>query len=343
MPGFRARCILQMKNPNKGIGRTGDRFMDSKSNNMLKFFWSPLKVLRVSDKCMKRSTCLIFISMRPRQWLKNGLIFVALLFSQNVFHTGMLALSIAAFFVFCFLSSGIYLLNDLIDIERDRSHPVKAKRPLASGELNPSLAKIALVLLLLISLIGASFINLPFAAIVLGYLVLQMSYSKLLKEVVIIDVFSIAAGFFLRVMAGAKAIDVPISSWLLICTIFVSLFLGLGKRRHEILLMKEEAGNHRKVLNEYSFNLLDQMVSIVTAGTVISYSLYTLSPETVSKFHTENLWLTIPIVLYGIFRYLYIIYQKGKGGYPELIFFEDRHILASILLYIFVVGLILYF
>jgi 4-hydroxybenzoate polyprenyltransferase len=281
--------------------------------------------------------------MRPKQWLKNGLLFVALLFSQNVFNIRMLLLSVTAFLVFCLLSSGIYILNDLADIERDRRHPVKAKRPLASGKLNPLFAKIVLILILAISLTAAFFINLSFAAIALGYLILQMSYSIVLKEVVIIDVFSIAAGFFLRVMAGAKAIDVPISSWLLICTIFVSLFLGLGKRRHEILLMKEEAGNHRKVLNEYNLNLLDQMVSIVTAGTVISYSLYTLSPETVSKFHTENLWLTIPIVLYGIFRYLYLVYGKSEGGSPELIFLGDKPILCCVFLYVITVGIILYF
>lgn len=292
---------------------------------------------------MKSPLYLILVSMRPKQWLKNGLVFVALLFSRNVFDSGMLALSIGAFLVFCLLSSGVYIFNDLVDVERDRRHPLKAKRPLASGKLDPLLAKIVLAFILAASLTAAFFINLSFAAIALGYLILQMGYSKLLKDLVIIDVFSIAAGFFLRVMAGAKAIDVPISSWLLICTIFVSLFLGLGKRRHEILLMKEEAGNHRKVLNEYNLGLLDQMMSIVTAGTVISYSLYTLSPETISKFRTENLWLTIPIVLYGVFRYLYVIYQKGKGGHPELVFFEDRHILASILLYVFVVGLIIYF
>ncbi len=291
---------------------------------------------------VKRTASLIFVSMRPRQWLKNGLLFVALLFSRNLFNRSMLVLTISAFFVFCILSSGIYLLNDLFDMERDRSHPVKAKRPLASGELSPFIARIAAVFLFAVSLAAASSINLPFAAIALGYMVLQISYSKFLKEIVIIDVFSIAAGFFLRVAAGAKAIEVPISSWLLICTIFASLFLGLGKRRHEILLMKGEAGNHRKVLNEYNFSLLDQMVSIVTAGTVISYSLYTLSPETVSKFRTDNLWFTIPIVLYGVFRYLYLIYKGEKGGHPELIFFEDRHILASILLYVFVVGLIIY-
>jgi 4-hydroxybenzoate polyprenyltransferase len=254
----------------------------------------------------------------------------------------MLAATTWAFIIFCLVSSVIYILNDLLDVEKDKKHPVKGKRPLATGELSPLLAKAMVLTILSGCLIGSFFIKLPFAFTVLGYVVLQICYFKFAKEIVILDVFFIATGFFLRVIAGAVVIAVPISSWLLICTIFVSLFLGLGKRRHEIMLLGPEAVDHRKVLAEYNLTLLDQMVSIVTAGTVISYSLYTLSPETVSKFHTEKLWLTIPIVLYGVFRYLYIIYKRGKGGQPELVFFEDRHILASILLYTLVVGLIIY-
>ena len=291
---------------------------------------------------MKRVSFLILASMRPKQWIKNILVFVALIFSKNVFNIEMLAATAGAFIVFCFVSSSIYILNDLFDIEKDRKHPVKRQRPLASGELSPLLAKVIALTVLGGSLIASFLINLTFSITVIGYVVLQICYFKFAKEIVILDVFFIASGFFLRVIAGAKAIEVPISSWLLICTIFVSLFLGFGKRRHEILLLGADAANHRKALAEYNLTLLDQMVSIVTAGTVISYSLYTLSPETVAKFHTEKLWLTIPIVLYGVFRYLYIIYKSGKGGHPELVFFQDRHILASILLYILVVSLIIY-
>jgi 4-hydroxybenzoate polyprenyltransferase len=291
---------------------------------------------------MKRVSLLMLASMRPEQWVKNILVFVALVFSKNIFDIVMLAATIWAFIIFCLVSSGIYILNDLLDIEKDKKHPVKLERPLASGKLSPFIAKVMVLTILSGCLIGSFFINLTFAITVLGYVVLQICYFKFAKEIVILDVFFIAAGFFLRVIAGAQVIEVPISSWLLICTIFISLFLGLGKRRHEIMLLGLEANDHRKVLAEYNLTLLDQMVSIVTAGTVISYSLYTLSPETVSKFQTEKLWLTIPIVLYGVFRYLYIIYKRGKGGQPELIFFEDRHILASILLYTLVVGLIIY-
>lgn len=286
----------------------------------------------------------IFVSLRPRQWVKNSFIFVALIFSQNVCNLKMLMVNLTAFIILCLLSGGVYLLNDLLDIEKDRKHPKKALRPLASGRLSPLTAKTTFLLLIAISLAASFFmINIPFLLIVSGYLALQIAYSTFLKAIVIVDIFSIATGYFLRVIAGAKAIDVPISSWLLVCTIFISLLLGFGKRRHELLFLGEEAGSHRRVLDEYNVTLLDQMVSVVTAGTVISYSLYTLSSETVNKFKTENLWYTIPIVLYGIFRYLYLVYRKEKGGHPELLFFEDRPLLLSIVLYIIVIGMIVYF
>lgn len=287
---------------------------------------------------------MVITSLRPTQWVKNSFIFAALIFSQNVFHPRKLVISIAAFGIFCLLSGGVYLLNDLLDIEKDKQHPKKSCRPLASGKLSTKVAKITIIIVLTLSL-TASFliINVPFAATALGYLAVQIAYSTLLKGIVIIDIFSIAAGFFLRVVAGAMAVDVPISSWLLICTIFISLFLGLGKRRHEFLLLGEDARNHREVLNDYNVSVLDQMVSVVTAGTVISYSLYTLSHETVNRFGTENLWYTIPIVLYGIFRYLYLVYRKEAGGNPESTLFEDKPLLASIALYVIVVGIILYF
>ena len=253
-------------------------------------------------------------------------------------------ISIAAFVIFCFLSGGVYLLNDLLDIEKDKKHPKKSSRPLASGRLSPKVAKITIIIVLTVSLaVSLLIIKIPFAVTALGYLAVQAAYSTFLKEIVIMDVFCIAAGFFLRVVAGAMAIDVPVSSWLLICTTFVSLFLGLGKRRHEFLLLGEDARNHREVFNEYNINVLDQMVSVVTAGTVISYSLYTLSHETITKFGTERLWYTIPIVLYGVFRYLYLVYRRGEGGSPELTLFQDKPLLASIALYVVVVGIILYF
>jgi 4-hydroxybenzoate polyprenyltransferase len=292
---------------------------------------------------MRNVFSLIVISLRPAQWVKNCFIFVALIFSRNVFNPEVLVTSFGAFGIFCLLSGGVYLLNDLLDIEKDRKHPKKCHRPLASGRLSVAAARIALGFILVLSIAGSFWIiNKSFGMTALGYLAVQVAYSALLKEIVIVDVFCIAAGFFLRVVAGAEAIDVPISSWLLICTLFISLFLGLGKRRHELLLLGEDAANHRSVLNEYNMTVLDQMVSVVTAGTVISYSLYAFSQETVKKFGTEKLWYTIPIVLYGIFRYLYLVYRKEGGGSPELTLFGDKPLLASIALYAIVVGIILY-
>jgi 4-hydroxybenzoate polyprenyltransferase len=271
------------------------------------------------------------------------LLFAPLIFSQNVFHPLMFLKSMEAFAVFCFLSSGVYLLNDLLDREKDQKHPLKSCRPLASGKISPSSVKLACAFLLILSLLASLMIHRAFATVCLGYVLLQIIYSVYFKEIVILDLFSIAAGFFLRVVAGAKAIDVPLSSWLLICTLFLSLFLALGKRRHELLCLGEKAGDHRGVLDEYTIPLLDQMVGIATAGTVISYALYTLSSETLKKFQTENLWVTIPIVLYGVFRYLYLVYRKDEGGNPELIFFEDRALQATVLLYALVVVMVIYF
>jgi 4-hydroxybenzoate polyprenyltransferase len=256
----------------------------------------------------------------------------------------MLGISVAAFGIFCLLSGGVYLLNDLLDIEKDNKHPKKCLRPLASGRLSPKVAKIALVVILALCIpVSFLILNVSFGMTALGYLAIQVAYSTLLKKIIIMDVFSIAAGFFLRVVAGAEVINVPISSWLLICTLFISLFLALGKRRHELLLLKEDARNHRMVLDEYNLIVLDQMVSVATAGTVISYSLYTLSQDTIKKFGTENFWYTIPIVLYGIFRYLYLVYRKEEGGSPELILLVDKPLLGSIGLYAIVAGIILYF
>ncbi len=280
--------------------------------------------------------------MRPKHWARNGIVFVALIFSKNMFNYNLLVITLFAFAIFCLLSGGVYLFNDIVDIEKDKRHPRKSFRPITSGNLNRRVAQACMIASFAISIAGSLLINLSFALVVIGYLVLQIAYSTFLKEIVIIDIFSIAAGFFLRVIAGAKAIEVPVSSWLLICTIFVSLFLGLGKRRHELMLLGEEAVEHRRVFDGYNILLTDQMVSVATAGMVISYSLYTLSQETVNRFHTEKMWLTIPIVLYGIFRYLYLVYRRQQGGDPELTIFEDRPLMFAVALYIVTVGLIVY-
>ncbi len=282
-------------------------------------------------------------SIRPQQWLKNLFIFAPLIFSENIFNRSMFLQSLLAFAVFCLLSGALYILNDLKDIEEDRLHPIKSKRPLAAGELKKRQAIAAFVILSFISLLFASLVNEEFLWVCLVYYFLQIAYSFALKHVVILDVFIVASGFFLRVIAGAVAIQVQISPWLLICTTLLALFLALSKRRHEILLLDEEAVNHRPILKEYSPYLLDQMISVVTASTVIAYCLYTISGETIEKFGTNKLILTVPFVLYGIFRYLYLIHQKAEGGTPETLILKDRPLLFDIFLWIISAALIIYF
>jgi 4-hydroxybenzoate polyprenyltransferase len=286
---------------------------------------------------------LIFRSLRPKQWTKNVVIFAALVFSQHFFETQLFLKTTLAFFLFCFISGAVYILNDLIDLEQDRKHPQKSKRPLASGKLKPSIAITVGVIIMIVSMSIAFRLSFPFGMVAASYLILQILYSFYLKHLVILDVFCVAAGFVLRVAAGAEVIQVPISSWLLICTILLSLFLAMSKRRHELILLEDNAVHHRKILYEYSPYFLDQMISVVTSSTVVAYALYTMSEETVRKFHTDNLKFTIPFVIYGIFRYLYLIHQKNEGGSPERILLSDKPLIVNILLYGFVVGLVLYF
>jgi 4-hydroxybenzoate polyprenyltransferase len=287
-----------------------------------------------------KTILLILQSMRPKQWTKNLLIFAAILFSQNLLIVSMLLKVLAAFAVFSVLSGAIYLLNDLFDLNRDKAHPVKRNRPLASGSLPVPIAVASFVLLSVASLNASFSLGTPFFLIAAGYFILQFAYSIYLKHVVILDVFAIASGFVLRVLAGAVVINVEISSWLIICTTLLSLFLGLSKRRHEIESLDKEAQHHRKVLEEYSPYLLDQMIGVVTASTVVSYMLYTVSEETVLKFGTKNLIFTVPFVLYGIFRYLYLVHKRGEGGNPENILVGDKPLLLDIFLWALTAGII---
>jgi 4-hydroxybenzoate polyprenyltransferase len=284
---------------------------------------------------MKASTFyLLFRNMRPKQWTKNAIIFAPLLFSQNFLKAPLVLETFLACAVFCVLSGAVYIINDLLDIEQDRRHPLKCTRPLASGLLKPRTAVLFLIALLVGSaLFAVSFLNWQFVLLAACYLVLQLSYSIWLKHVVIIDVFCIASGFLLRVAAGAVAIEVTFSTWLFFCTILLALFLALSKRRHELVLLEDGAAEHRRILYEYSTDLLDQMISIVTTATLIAYILYTVSAETVAKFGSDKLKYTIPFVLYGIFRYLYLIHQKNEGGSPEKALLNDRPILLTVVLY----------
>lgn len=284
----------------------------------------------------------IFKSLRLKQWIKNLIIFAPLIFSENIFDMRLFLKSVFAFVLFCLISGAAYILNDIKDLEEDKLHPLKSKRPLASGKLKKSQALITFFFLITISLIGAFLINVPFFATIGIYLVLQVSYSFWLKHVVILDVFLIATGFFIRVIAGGLVIEVQLSPWLFICTILLALFLALSKRRHELVLLDKSAEIHRPILKEYNPYLLDQMIAVVTASTVISYCLYTISSETIEKFGTQNLIFTVPFVLYGIFRYLYLVHQRNEGGSPELLLITDKPLLIDVFLWIATAVLIIY-
>jgi 4-hydroxybenzoate polyprenyltransferase len=284
----------------------------------------------------------LFLSLRPKQWIKNGALFAPLLFSQNLLNWPMLIKILEAFCLFCLLTGSVYIFNDLKDLKEDRRHPVKRNRPLASGRINPLMAGITAFILLVISLLGGWTISIPLTQIMGVYFLLQVAYTLYLKHLVILDIFSIAAGFVLRVVAGGFAIRVQLSQWLLICTMLLSLFLAMAKRRHELVFLKEDAANHRGILKEYSPYLLDQMMGVVTATTVMSYALYTISEETITKFHTPNLIFTLPFVLYGIFRYLYLVHQKIEGGRPEEILLTDRPLLLAVLGWTLMVLVVIY-
>jgi 4-hydroxybenzoate polyprenyltransferase len=285
----------------------------------------------------------LFRTLRPQQWIKNLFVFAPLIFSQNVLNGRLVLRAGLAFLAFCLISSAVYILNDLRDIEEDRQHPLKSRRPLASGRLKKSVAMAAFAVIAPAGVLVALIVNGSFVFVTLCYFVLQLAYTLWLKHVVILDIFVVAAGFLLRVVAGGIAIHVELSSWLLICTTLLALFLAMGKRRHEIVLMEGLAASHRPILREYSTYLLDQMISVVTASTLIAYCLYTISDETVAKFGTRHLVYTVPFVLYGIFRYLYLIHQKVEGGTPESLIIRDKPLLIAIALWIGVAAAVLNF
>ena len=283
----------------------------------------------------------ILASLRPHQWVKNLFVFAGLIFGHKLF-TPAAWVALATFGIFCALSGAVYLFNDVADRERDRLHPRKRLRPVASGRLAVGPA-VAAGLMLVAGGLAASLWITPGLVFTAGaYVALLGAYSAWLKHVVIVDALVVATGFTLRAIAGAVAIDVEISGWLLICTILSALFLALGKRRHEYLTLDGGAIAHRPILGEYSAALLDQMIGVVTASTVTAYALYTMSPETVAKFHTRLLPATLPFVLYGVFRYLYLLYRRQLGGNPSELFLNDRALLVNTMLWIVTVLLIIY-
>jgi len=280
-------------------------------------------------------------TMRIRQWPKNGFVFVPLLFDRKLFVTEYFVATAAGFALLCLASSAVYLMNDLVDIELDKAHPTKRTRPLASGQLSKTLAVIVAILLPAIALPLAYFLKPAFSLILAGYLVLQIAYSFRLKHVVLIDVMCVAAGFLLRVAAGVVLVDVVrFSPWLYLFTTMLALFMSFGKRRQEIKLLAGNATNHRAILDQYNIALLDEIIVIVTATTVLTYSLYTFSAEGLPANHT--MMLTIPFVLYGTLRYLYLIHVRGEGGAPEEVALRDRPIQAAVIGWAASVVLILY-
>lgn len=281
-------------------------------------------------------------SMRPTQWVKNVFVLAPLVFAHRLTDPEALRTVLLAFAGFCCAASAVYLVNDIRDREADRNHPLKRHRPLAAGTLSVGLAVMMAVVLALLAGAVSWRLGSGYALCLGFYLTLNTLYSLGLKHVVILDVMAIAAGFLLRVLAGALALDVAVSRWLLLCTLFLSLFLAFSKRRHEITLLLDQAAGQRKVLSHYSTAFLDQMINVVTASAVISYALYTTAPETVAKYNSEKLVLTVPIVLYGIFRYLYLTYQRDDERNPTEAMLTDRPLLATAVVWVIAVVWIVY-
>jgi len=282
-------------------------------------------------------------AVRPSEWIKNFLVFAALIFADKLLDPPSVRDAMVAFVSLCLAASATYLFNDIKDREADRAHPRKRHRPIASGLIPPALAATVAVAAAAASMAIAFSLNRPTGLVVLGYLLLTTLYSFFLKHVVILDVLALASGFVLRVIAGAVAINVEFSSWLVLCTFTLALFLGFGKRRHEIVLLEGKAGAHRPILGEYSPHFLDMMMAVVTAAAVMSYVLYTMDPRTIEHFGSRNLIYTSVFVFYGIFRSLYLIHQKSSGGNPADLFYKDFSLLGAVLLWVASVCLLLYF
>jgi 4-hydroxybenzoate polyprenyltransferase len=284
----------------------------------------------------------IWISMRPRQWVKNTFLFSGLVFSKNLFQAELLMKVSMGFILFCLAASSIYIFNDIQDRQNDSKHPEKGRRPIALGNLPVTQAYFVSVLLGGIALVFASVLDLTFFALLVTYILLNLSYSLKLKQVVILDIMCIAFGFVLRILAGTTLAGIIPSDWLIVCTMTISLFLGFSKRRNELVFMVNHTDNQRKVLADYSIPFLDQMIAMVTACTVMSYILYTVSSETIARFGTRNLIFTIPFVLFGIFRYLYLIYHKRTIEEPTDLILMDFSSLFNILLWLGTIILIIY-
>ena len=273
----------------------------------------------------------LIVALRPKHWIKNVFVFAPLFFSGRATDIEALLSVLIVFFGFNAAASAIYLFNDIADVERDRLHPDKRQRPIASGILSVRAAITACVILALISVLISGFVSIPAAFIVTGYLGLNVAYSLWLKHVVILDVFSIAIGFLLRVLAGAVAVDVQPTPWLLIATFLIALFLALAKRREELTSLEDQSDNHRPVLTQYTTALADELISVVTPVTLLAYLLYTLDAETKLRFQSDWLYVTGIFVVFGVFRYLYLVHRKNLGGSPTDLVLKDIPLLTAVI------------
>lgn len=283
--------------------------------------------------------------LRPAQWIKNTFVFMPLIFGARLFHWEEFSLVAAMFVTFCLASSATYILNDYVDVQQDRAHPLKKSRPLASGIISPAVAFFLMAVLLVATFGLSALLGAPRSCYLLlaAYLGLQVAYCFLLKNLVILDVLSISLGFLLRVLAGAEVVDLPLSSWLLLCTFSVAIFLALGKRRHEVVILNSQAVQHRRVLEDYSVALLDQLLQVVTTSTFIFYCLYCVRGNPETGVSAERMMFTIPLVTYGIFRYLYLIYHKEEGGSPTALLLTDPPLLACSILWLTACIAIIYY
>ena len=290
---------------------------------------------------MTRKTIALIRSLRPEQWLKNGFVLAPVVFSGMLDDTSVWLDSMIAVAAFCAASSAVYLINDVIDREADRRHPTKRARPIASGEISVATALVTAAFLVAVAMTAAWGLGGWFPMVLGGYILLVVLYSAILKRVVFVDVLVLAAGFVLRVVGGAVAIDVPVSRWLLLCAYLLALYLALGKRRTELALLGESAGTHREVLGHYTLGLVDQVISVVLGATVLAYTLYTVADDTVAKVGSEGLMITVPVVLYGLFRYLYLLHRSEMGGSPTRVLVTDRPLLVTVVVWLGVAAVVI--
>lgn len=285
----------------------------------------------------------LLLSLRPKHWVKNLFIFLPLIFGKKLFVSPLNTDTMIAFFIFSIAASAVYLINDIIDYDKDKAHPTKKFRPIASGKTSIRSAMTTAVILCVISILSSYFLSINFCAIIVIYLSANIIYSKVLKAAVIIDVFCISIFFILRVIAGGIIAQTEISHWLIIMTALIALFLGLNKRRQELLITHQYPQDRRVVLDKYSTYFIDQMIAVITSSVVISYMLYTVDERTVSVFGTNNLIYSVPFVYYGIFRYLYLIHKLNEDGDPTKMFLSDYRMQLNVLLWLIVCAVVIYF